>query len=140
MIEDHKANIDLIDYLLGARGYVSLLATNGEDGVRLAVLHEPDLVLLDIRMPGMDGYEVARAIRKQPRLEHTRIVAVTASAMVGDRERIAAAGFDGYIQKPIDPETFVEQDQAIPTRAVRAAAREGRAGSDFGSRSRRPAR
>lgn len=126
MIEDHKANIDLIDYLLGARGYVSLLATNGEDGVRLAVLHEPDLVLLDIRMPGMDGYEVARAIRKQPRLEHTRIVAVTASAMVGDRERIAAAGFDGYIQKPIDPETFVEQiKQFLPERSARQDTKAG---------------
>lgn len=107
MIEDNSANIELVDYLLRAYGYVSLLATNGEDGVRIAVLQQPDLILLDIRMPGMNGYEVAAAIREQPSLEHTRIVAVTASAMVGDRERIAAAGFDGYIQKPIDPETFV---------------------------------
>ena len=86
-----------------------MLATSGEAGLRIAISQKPDLVLLDIRMPGMDGYEVAAAIREQPGLEHTRIVAVTASAMVGDRERIAAAGFDGYIQKPIDPETFIRQ-------------------------------
>lgn len=107
VIEDNKPNIELIDYMLVAHRYVTLLATNGEDGVRIAQAEQPDLILLDIRMPGMDGYEVAAAIRKQPSLVQARIVAVTASAMVGDRERIAAAGFDGYIQKPIDPETFI---------------------------------
>jgi two-component system, cell cycle response regulator DivK len=82
---------------------------NGADGLRIASGLKPDVILLDIRMPGIDGYEVAKAIRKQPGLEKTRIVAVTASAMVGDRERIAEAGFDGYIQKPIDAETFIGQ-------------------------------
>ena len=75
VIEDNKANIELIDYLLTAHGYISLLATNGEDGVRLAVLVEPDLILLDIRMPGMDGYEVATRIRQQSGLEQVPIVA-----------------------------------------------------------------
>ncbi len=109
VIEDNQANIELIDYLLTAHGYLTLLATNGEDGLRLAAQQRPALVLLDLRMPGIDGYQAAAAIRKQPGLEQTRIVAVTASAMVGDRERIAAAGFDGYIQKPLDPETFISQ-------------------------------
>jgi CheY-like chemotaxis protein len=109
VIEDNDANIVLIDYLLTAHGYIPLLATSGEEGLEIAVLQRPDLILLHIRMPGLDGYEVATAIRKIPGLEQTRIVAVTASAMVGDRERITAAGFDGYIQKPIDPETFVSQ-------------------------------
>lgn len=109
VIEDNQANIELIDYLLTAHGYLTLLATNGEDGLRLATQQRPALVLLDLRMPGIDGYQAAAAIRKQPGLEQTRIVAVTASAMVGDRERIAAAGFDGYIQKPLDPETFISQ-------------------------------
>jgi CheY-like chemotaxis protein len=63
----------------------------------------PDLVLLDLRMPELDGYEVAAAIKRAPTLAQTLVVAVTGSAMVGDRERVAAAGFDGYIQKPIDP-------------------------------------
>ena len=76
--------------------------------MRVAWKERPGLVLLDIRMPGMDGYQVAAAIKSEPSLKRTRVVAVTASAMVGDRERIVAAGFDGYIQKPIDPETFME--------------------------------
>jgi len=109
VIEDNQANIELIDFLLGAHGYTPLLASDGKEGLQLASQQRPDLVLLDLRMPGLDGYEVAAAIRKQPELAHTRIVAVTASAMAGERERIAAAGFDGYIQKPIDPETFISQ-------------------------------
>ena len=109
VIEDNKDNIELLDYVLRAQGHAPLLATNGTDGVRLALEYLPDLILLDIRMPDMDGYAVAAAVRQLPALEHTRIVAVTASAMVGDRERIAASGFDGYIQKPIDPETFIAQ-------------------------------
>jgi len=111
VIEDNEANMELIDYLLSAHGYTPQLATNGRDGLLLAARHLPELILLDIRMPGLDGYDVAAAIRTQPELGHTRIVAVTASAMVGDRERIAAAGFDGYIQKPIDPERFISQIQ-----------------------------
>lgn len=107
VVEDNEDNLTLVDYLLRAHGYAPLLARNGPDGVRIAVEARPDVILLDIRMPGMDGYEVAAVIRQTPGLERTRIVAVTASAMVGDRERIAAAGFDGYIQKPIDPETFI---------------------------------
>lgn len=107
VIEDNSDNITLIDYLLKAHGYTPLLARNGADGVRLAIEHEPDVVLLDIRMAGMDGYEVATILKGEPQLGEIKIIAVTASAMVGDRESIVAAGFDGYIDKPIDPETFV---------------------------------
>jgi CheY-like chemotaxis protein len=109
VVEDNGANLRLIDYLLRAYGYAPMLARNGAQAIRIAAEALPDLILLDIRMPGMDGYEVAAAIRKIPGLAKTLIVAVTASAMVGDRERIAASGFDGYIQKPIDPETFLER-------------------------------
>jgi two-component system, cell cycle response regulator len=109
VIEDNEANLELINFLLSAHGYTPHLATDGKEGLALACQEPPDLVLLDLRMPGMDGYEVAAAIRARPELAQTRIVAVTASAMVGDRERIAAAGFNGYIQKPIDPETFISQ-------------------------------
>jgi CheY-like chemotaxis protein len=108
VVEDNEDNLTLFDYILRAYGYAPLLARNGPDGLRLAVEARPEVVLLDIRMPGMDGYEVARLIRQTPGLERTRIAAVTASAMVGDRERIAAAGFDGYIQKPIDLDTFMD--------------------------------
>lgn len=107
VVEDNEDNLTLFDYILRAYGYAPLLARNGPDGLRIAVETRPDVILLDIRIPGLDGYEVARLIRQTPGLERTRIVAVTASAMVGDRERIAAAGFDGYIQKPIDLDTFM---------------------------------
>jgi CheY-like chemotaxis protein len=106
VIEDNEDNIRLVDYVLRAHGYEPLLATDGAEGLRIALERRPDLILLDVRMPRMDGYEVARRL-KQANLTRTKVVAVTASAMVGDRERIAAAGFHGYIQKPIDPETFI---------------------------------
>jgi CheY-like chemotaxis protein len=108
VVEDNKENLELVSYLLAAGGYAPVLATNGSDGLRLAIELVPGLVLLDLRMPGMDGYEVASAIRTRSELVNTRIVAVTASAMISDRDRIVTAGFDGYIQKPIDPETFVD--------------------------------
>jgi CheY-like chemotaxis protein len=117
VIDDNEDNLKLIDILLRAHGYRPLLARDGADGVRLAIEERPELVLLDIRMPGMDGYEVAAALRKESSLSDTRIVALTASAMVGERERITEAGFDGYIGKPIDPEMFVgklERFLALP--------------------------
>jgi CheY-like chemotaxis protein len=118
VVEDNEDNIRLIDYLLKAHGYAPLLARDGNEGVRLAIENHPDVVLLDIRMPGMDGYEVAAALKAEPGLAGMRVVAVTASAMVGDREQIAAAGFDGYIDKPIDPETFIGQvERWLPERA-----------------------
>jgi two-component system cell cycle response regulator len=106
VIDDNRDNMMLIDCVLRAHGHSPLLAGSGAEGVRIALEQQPHLILLDIRMPGMDGYEVATVLKRETSLEQTRIVAVTASAMVGDRERIAAAGFDGYIQKPIDPQTF----------------------------------
>jgi CheY-like chemotaxis protein len=109
VVEDNDDNMRLVDYLLRAYGYEPLLAHDGRQGLRVARDAKPELVLLDLRMPEMDGYEVAAAIRNTPELGMTRLVALTASAMTRDRERIAAAGFDGYIQKPIDPETFIER-------------------------------
>jgi CheY-like chemotaxis protein len=118
VVEDNEDNIKLIDYLLKAHGYAPLLARDGSEGVRLAIENRPEVVLLDIRMPGMDGYEVAIALKAQPGLTGTRVVAVTASAMVGDREQIAAAGFDGYIAKPVDPENFIaEVERWLPVSA-----------------------
>jgi CheY-like chemotaxis protein len=127
VVEDNEDNLRLLDYLLRAYGFTAFLAQTGEDGVRIAIREQPDVALVDIRMPGMDGYEVAAAIKQAPGLAGTRVVAVTASAMVGDRERIVAAGFDGYIQKPIDPETFMgELERFLPGRPdVRLAAASG---------------
>jgi CheY-like chemotaxis protein len=126
VIEDNRDNITLIDYLLRAHAYEPLLARSGVEGVRLAAAERPDLILLDIRMPGIDGYEVASTIKRQARRRKTRVVAVTASAMVGDRQRIKAAGFDGYIQKPIDPETFIFQiEEFLPLALTRLATSAG---------------
>jgi CheY-like chemotaxis protein len=118
VIEDNEDNIRLVDYVLRAHGYAPRLATSGAEGMQLALERRPDLILLDIRMPRMDGYEVVAQL-KEAGLDATRIVAVTASAMVGDREQIAAAGFDGYIQKPIDPETFIAQIEHYLPREAR---------------------
>jgi CheY-like chemotaxis protein len=119
VVEDNEDNLTLLDYLLKAYGYLPLLARNGQDGVRIAIEERPEVILLDIRMPGMDGHEVAATIKRTLGLEQTRIVAVTASVTAGDRERIAASGFDGYISKPIDPETFIANlDRFLPTRAT----------------------
>jgi CheY-like chemotaxis protein len=118
VIEDNEDNIRLLDYVLRAYGYEPLLATDSQEGLRIALDRRPDLILLDLRMPRMDGYEVAARLRRAG-LEGTKVVAVTASAMVGDRERIAAAGFDGYIQKPIEPETFIaDVERFLPGRAA----------------------
>lgn len=109
IVEDNEDNLTMLDYLLRAHGYATLLARDGADGVRIATLQRPELILLDIRMPGMDGYDVAAAIRRTPGLARTWIVAVTASVMDSDLDAITAAGFDGYVSKPIDPETFMAE-------------------------------
>lgn len=114
VIEDYPDNMALMRYLLGAYGYEPLAATSGEEGLRIAMKERPDLILLDIQMPGMDGYETAAALREAG-LKDTPIVAVTSYAMVGDRERTLASGFDGYVTKPISPESFVtEVEKFLP--------------------------
>jgi CheY-like chemotaxis protein len=100
-------------YLLQAFGHEVSAATEGTEGIEMARHEKPDLILLDIHMPKMDGYEVANRLRNDPACRVIRIVAVTALAMVGDRERLLASGFDGYISKPIEPETFSAQVQGF---------------------------
>jgi two-component system, cell cycle response regulator len=109
VIEDNAANLELMRYLLQAFGHIVVTATDGEQGAALARDQSPDLVLCDLQLPGIDGLEVARRLKSDPRSSKTPVVAVTAFAMVGDRDKVLAAGFDGYIAKPIDPEKFVEQ-------------------------------
>lgn len=107
VIEDNPTNLDLMTYVLQAVGHTVLTASTGEEGIRLAESERPDLVLCDIHLPDLDGMAVARQLRRVPALAQVPFVAVTALAMVGDRERILAAGFDGYIAKPIEPEHFI---------------------------------
>lgn len=99
-------------YLLTAFGHEALEAHDGSEGIERARREKPDLILLDIHMPQMDGYEAARRLGKMPECYGIPIVAVTALAMVGDREKIMNSGFNGYIAKPIDPESFAAQVQS----------------------------
>jgi CheY-like chemotaxis protein len=111
MIDDDVEFIELVDEALKARGCVISYAENGEEGVRLARLLQPDLVLLDIRMPGVDGYEVATRIRSDPQLKHLRIVAVTGLTMENTEEQLRAGGFDGYLAKPVDLDVFISETE-----------------------------
>jgi CheY-like chemotaxis protein len=115
VVEDNQANLDLMVYLLKAFGHTVTGAMNGLAGIAAINAAAFDLVLTDIRMPGIDGYEMARRVKADPKTQNLRLVAVTASAMVGDRELAMGAGFDGYISKPIEPRRFVEQvDEYLP--------------------------
>lgn len=106
VIEDTPANLALATKLLTAAGHQVLAAETAEAGVALATEQRPDLVLLDLGLPDMNGWDVLRLMRATPACQPLRIVAFTAHAMVGDRERALAAGFDGYLSKPIDFATF----------------------------------
>lgn len=109
LIEDNEQNRYLATFLLEKHGLQVVCAPDGPAGVGLARTLDPGLILLDIQLPGMDGYAVARALRALPGLQQTPIVAVTSYAMVGDREKCLAAGCNGYIEKPINPDTFVAE-------------------------------
>lgn len=109
VIEDNEQNMYLTTYLLKNGGYEVVKAWNGREGLAVVEQEKPALILLDIQLPEMDGYTVARKIRAMNGLQDVPIVAVTSYAMVGDRERIMEAGCTGYIEKPINPETFVPE-------------------------------
>lgn len=109
VIEDNRQNRYLVTFLLEREGHTVLQATNGMEEVALAEELHPDLILLDIQLPDIEGYAVAERLRQAPTLDDTPIVAVTSFAMVGDRERALAAGCTGYIEKPIDPMTFLDE-------------------------------
>lgn len=109
VIEDDDASLELVRYLLETRGHRVLAARDGAEGFRMFVDHEPDLVVCDLRLPELDGFQVLERIRAQAELGRLPVIAVTAFAMVGDRHRVSRAGFDGYITKPIDPQNLVDQ-------------------------------
>lgn len=109
LIEDNQQNMYLMNFILENKGYEVTQAWNGKEGIELARTIKPSLILLDIQLPGMDGYSVARELKKSPTTAHMPIVAVTSYAMVGDRERVIEAGCTGYIEKPINPDTFVSE-------------------------------
>lgn len=109
VVEDNERNLKLIRDVLQFAGYEIVEATSGEQGVALAQDCEPDLVLMDLQLPQMDGTEALRLLRESPRTRDVPVVAVTAFAMREDRERAFGAGFDGYLQKPISIRALPEQ-------------------------------
>ncbi len=113
LIEDNEQNRYLATFLLEQRGHRVVSAVDGPSGIELAQSLRPDVILLDIQLPTMDGHAVARALRAIEALRKTPIIAVTSYALVGDREKCLAAGCTGYIEKPIDPETFVTEIEDV---------------------------
>lgn len=107
VIEDNETNIYLIGFILKKNGYEVIEARSGEEGVEQAIKEKPDLILMDIQLPGIDGLETTKRIRKLEADRKTPIIALTSYAMTGDREKSLAAGCTGYIEKPINPDTFM---------------------------------
>jgi len=107
VIEDNEQNLYLVRFILERSGYEVFAAMDGQSGIETAASLKPDLILLDIQLPIMDGYAVAHKLRMNPDLAGTPIIAVTSYAMPGDREKVMEAGCNAYIEKPIDPDTFV---------------------------------
>lgn len=128
VIEDNAANLELVRYLLSFSGYAVLEARDGAQGIALALQERPDMIVCDLQMPLLDGYEVLARLRENQDIARTVIVAVTAFSMPNDRQKVMTAGFDGYLSKPIEPETFVGQIEAfLPAelRSPRPAANNG---------------
>jgi len=113
IIEDNPANVELMAFLLTAFGHTPVSAPDGARGVAAARAERPDLVACDVNLPGMNGFEVLAALKAEPLLSGVPVLAVTALAMQGDREKVLAAGFDGYISKPIEPDSFVAELEAF---------------------------
>ena len=109
IVEDNAANLSLFEYLLKTGGHETLSATDGAEGMRLARENKPALILCDLQLPLLDGYEVLRQLRADPITRAIPVIAVTAFSMPGDRTKVAEAGFNGYVSKPIEPEIFVQQ-------------------------------
>lgn len=113
VIEDDDASRQLVTYLLEAAGHRVLAAENGAVGLRIALAESPDIILCDLQMPVMNGYEVARSLRTSMLWRVVPLVAVTAFSMPGDREKALDVGFNDHLSKPITPETFVQQVEAF---------------------------
>lgn len=119
IIDDDVPSLALADYLLQSAGHATTTADHGKRGLAAALSQNFDLIISDLHLPGLTGYEIVARLLASPDWRRVPLVAVTASSMVGDRETVLAAGFDGYISKPIEPQNFVADVQ----RFLEAAAR-----------------
>ena len=108
IVEDNEKNLKLVRDVLKVKGYETLEAGTAEQGIEIATEHKPDLILMDIQLPGMNGIEALKVLRAQPVTAAIPVIAVTASVMQQDRNQITQAGFDGYIGKPLNLKEFLE--------------------------------
>ena len=122
VVEDNKASSDLMAYLLKSAGHTVLTCTDGADAIAIAAREHPRVIVMDLQLDRMGGLQAAAVLAADPQLKAIPRVAVTAYAMVGDRDRVLKAGFQGYIAKPIEPTTFAAQIEAF---FVPAALRNG---------------
>ncbi|MBB5267241.1 response regulator [Algibacter amylolyticus] len=113
IIEDNKQNMYMLAYLLESCRYKIIKAYNGEEGLKLANENHPDIILMDIQLPDMDGYEICISLRKSGIPKNTTIIAVSSYVMDADKEKAIEVGVDAYIEKPINPDTFIEEMQDI---------------------------
>jgi two-component system cell cycle response regulator DivK len=113
IVEDNEKNMKLVRDVLRHRGYATLEAATGGDGVRLAREQRPDLVLMDVHLPDIDGIEALRRIRCEPSLDATPVLAVSASVMLDEQKQIVASGFDAYVTKPISLKPFLDTVQTF---------------------------
>ena len=107
IVEDNEKNMKLVRDILQAKGYQTMEAVNAEDGIKLALERVPDLVLMDIQLPGMNGMQALKVLRAEAATAHVPVVAITASVMTQDRQQIMDTGFDGFIEKPINLKEFL---------------------------------
>jgi len=119
IVEDNEKNMKLVRDVLQVKGYATLEAGTGEDGIRLAAEHHPDLILMDIQLPGISGIDTLKALRADPATADIPAIAVTASVMQQDRNLITGAGFDGYLGKPLNLKEFLETVKAMLERGPR---------------------
>ena len=112
-VEDNEANRKIVRYLFTSKGYKVLEAVDGEEGVRMAEQEKPDIILMDVQLPKMDGYEATRRIRANPALQHIPIVAVTSFALSGDDVKALEAGCNDYVAKPFKPRDLLEKVERI---------------------------
>ena len=108
LVEDDEMNMKLVRDVLQATGYATLEATSGEEAIEVARTHAPALVLMDVRLPGIDGIEALARLRRDEQTTSITVLALTAQAMIGDREQFLDAGFDGYLAKPVDVDELIQ--------------------------------
>lgn len=111
IVEDNEKNLYLLRFLLEKLGHTIVEAKDGRSGVEMTIAEKPDIILMDIQLPVMDGYETTRQIRSMEEFKTLPIIAITSYAMVGDREKTLAVGCTDYIEKPIQPESFIQKIQ-----------------------------